>query len=56
MALTGSTGAGINRTPFTSLVPKLNAAPINDKWKLYPIPQRAIDLNPTLGIKQNPGW
>ena len=56
MALTGSTGVGINRTSFTSLVPKLNSAPINDKWKLYPIPQRAIELNPKLAGKQNPGW
>jgi len=56
MALTGSTGVGINRTSFTSLVPKLNSAPINDKWKLYPIPQRALELNPKLVGKQNPGW
>jgi hypothetical protein len=56
MALTGSTGVGINRTTFTSLVPKLNSAPIPDKWKLYPIPQRAIELNSALGIRQNPGW
>ena len=56
MALTGNTGAGINRTPFTSLVPKLNVAPIPDRWRLYPIPQRAIELNPALGIRQNPGW
>jgi len=56
MALTGSIGVGINRTSFTSLVPKLNAAPINDKWKLYPIPQRALELNPLLAGKQNPGW
>ncbi|MCU0649607.1 MAG: RagB/SusD family nutrient uptake outer membrane protein [Gemmatimonadaceae bacterium] len=56
MALTGSTGVGINRTTFTSLVPKLNSAPINDRWRLYPIPQRAIELNPRIGITQNPGW
>lgn len=29
-------------------------APIPDKFKLMPIPQRAIDLNPQL--TQNPGW
>lgn len=56
MRFTGSTGIGINRLTFTSLVPKLNSAPINDKWKLYPIPQRAIELNPRLGTQQNPGW
>ena len=56
MALTGSTGVGINRTTFTSLVPKLNSGPINDKWSLYPIPQRAIELNAKLAGKQNPGW
>lgn len=56
MALTGSTGIGINRNTLTSLVPKLNSAPIQDKWKLYPIPQRAIELNPKLASKQNPGW
>ncbi len=27
---------------------------LTDKYKLYPIPQRAIDLNPRL--TQNPGW
>ena len=27
-----------------------------DKWKLMPIPQRAIDLNPQLQGHQNPGW
>jgi starch-binding outer membrane protein, SusD/RagB family len=43
-----------NRSPTTSAVPKFNAAPLADKWKLLPIPQRAIDLNPLL--TQNPGW
>ncbi len=56
MALTGSTGVGINRNTLTSLVPKLNSAPLNDRWKLYPIPQRALELNPKLAGKQNPGW
>lgn len=56
MLLTGSTGIGINRATFTSLVPKLNSAPINDRWRLFPIPQRAIELNSRIGITQNPGW
>jgi hypothetical protein len=29
---------------------------IVDKFKLMPIPQRAIDLNPKLSGAQNPGW
>jgi hypothetical protein len=29
---------------------------ITDKFKLMPIPQRAIDLNPKLQGAQNPGW
>ena len=29
---------------------------IVDKFKLMPIPQRAIDLNPQLAGQQNPGW
>ena len=27
-----------------------------DKFRLMPIPQRAIDINPHLAGKQNPGW
>jgi hypothetical protein len=46
--------ATANRSPTTSAVAKFNAAPIPDKWKLLPVPQRAIDLNPKL--TQNPGW
>jgi hypothetical protein len=38
----------------TSKFPKANNTPIDDKYKLLPIPQRALDLNPLL--KQNPGW
>ncbi len=38
----------------SSKFPKFNGGPIGDKYKLMPIPQRAIDLNP--GLKQNPGW
>jgi starch-binding outer membrane protein, SusD/RagB family len=45
-----------NRSPTTSAVTKFNAAPIPDKWKLFPIPQRAMDLNPKLRGAQNPGW
>jgi starch-binding outer membrane protein, SusD/RagB family len=44
----------LNRSPFTSSVEKFNAAPIPDKWKLYPIPAHACELNPEL--EQNPGW
>jgi hypothetical protein len=46
--------SALNRTPFTSSVEKFNAAPIPDKWKLYPIPVHACELNPEL--TQNPGW
>ena len=41
----------------TSKYPKANPfgnGPIPDQYKLMPIPQRAIDLNPLL--TQNPGW
>jgi len=38
----------------SSKFPKANNTPIDDKYKLMPIPQRALDLNPLL--KQNPGW
>jgi hypothetical protein len=38
----------------SSKFPKANNTPIDDKYKLMPIPQRARDLNPLL--KQNPGW
>jgi starch-binding outer membrane protein, SusD/RagB family len=43
-----------NKSPFTSSVEKLDARPIPDKWKLYPIPALACQLNPLL--TQNPGW
>ncbi|MEO7455941.1 MAG: RagB/SusD family nutrient uptake outer membrane protein [Gemmatimonadaceae bacterium] len=43
-----------NASPFTSSTTKFNAAPIPDKWKLYPIPLRACELNNAL--TQNPGW
>jgi hypothetical protein len=46
--------SALNRSPFTSSVEKFNAAPIPDKWKLYPIPAHACELNPQL--TQNPGW
>jgi hypothetical protein len=44
----------LNKSPYTSSVEKFNAAPIADKWQLYPIPQNACQLNPLL--TQNPGW
>lgn len=44
----------LNRSPFTSSVEKFDARPIPDKWKLYPIPAHACELNPEL--VQNPGW
>jgi starch-binding outer membrane protein, SusD/RagB family len=43
----------------TSQVPKANpfgSGPIPDKFKLMPIPQTAMDLNPLLAGHQNPGW
>jgi starch-binding outer membrane protein, SusD/RagB family len=44
----------LNRSPFTSSVTKFNAIPIPDKYRLYPIPARACELNEAL--VQNPGW
>lgn len=44
----------LNKSPFTSSVEKLDSRPISDKWKLYPIPAHACELNPAL--TQNPGW
>ncbi|HTE46200.1 MAG TPA: RagB/SusD family nutrient uptake outer membrane protein [Gemmatimonadaceae bacterium] len=38
----------------SSKFPKANNSPIADRYKLFPIPQRALDLNPKL--TQNPGW
>lgn len=38
----------------SSKFPKANGGPIPDKYKLMPIPQRALDLNPKL--VQNTGW
>jgi hypothetical protein len=46
-----------NATPFTSSTTKFDArvgGTIPDRWKLYPIPARACELNPML--TQNPGW
>ena len=43
-----------NKSPFTSSTEKFDARPIGDKWKLYPIPLRACQLNTLL--TQNPGW
>jgi hypothetical protein len=44
----------LNKSPFTSSVEKLDSRPIADKWKLYPIPVLACQLNPLL--TQNAGW
>jgi starch-binding outer membrane protein, SusD/RagB family len=33
-----------------------DVSPIPDKFKLFPIPQKALDLNPMLREQQNPGW
>jgi len=52
--------ATANRSPFTSSVPKFfppntNTTPnIPEKWRLFPIPSRACQLNKQL--TQNPGW
>ncbi len=46
--------AALNRSPNTSAVEKFNAAPIPDKWRLYPVPAHACELNAEL--VQNPGW
>jgi hypothetical protein len=46
--------ATLNRAPFTSSTEKFNSAPILEKWRLYPIPARACELNAELA--QNPGW
>ncbi len=46
--------ATMNKSPFTSSVEKFDARPIPDKWKLYPIPVLACQLNPLL--TQNAGW
>ena len=43
-----------NASPFTSSTTKFNASPLPLKWKLYPIPAGACELNPLL--TQNPGW
>ncbi|HEX8904366.1 MAG TPA: RagB/SusD family nutrient uptake outer membrane protein [Longimicrobiaceae bacterium] len=46
-------GSNANKSPFTSAVPKAFTE-ITDKFRHFPIPDRAIELNPLL--KQNPGW
>ncbi|HYD53856.1 MAG TPA: RagB/SusD family nutrient uptake outer membrane protein, partial [Gemmatimonadaceae bacterium] len=43
-----------NRSPFTSSTTKFDARPLPDKWKLYPIPASACEVNRSL--VQNPGW
>jgi hypothetical protein len=56
-------GTNINANPFNSSVEKCSVSPssvcfnpIEDKWRLYPIPAHAIELNPALAGQQNPGW
>lgn len=44
----------LNKSPFTSSVEKFDGRPISDKWRLYPVPVHACELNPALS--QNPGW
>ncbi|MGZ8377567.1 MAG: RagB/SusD family nutrient uptake outer membrane protein [Gemmatirosa sp.] len=45
----------LNRSPFTSSTEKFAAAQvIDDKWRVYPIPARACELNQELA--QNAGW
>jgi hypothetical protein len=51
----------LNKSPFTSSVEKFDArtnkadnSSIPDKFRLYPIPAHACELNPLL--TQNPGW
>ncbi|HEX6560117.1 MAG TPA: RagB/SusD family nutrient uptake outer membrane protein, partial [Longimicrobiales bacterium] len=64
LARTGTGFANINKSPFTSSVEKCTTSPngtvcftpIADKWKLYPIPAHAIELNPAMQGQQNPGW
>lgn len=46
--------SGRNRSPFSSATTKFDARPLADKWKLYPIPLAACEVNTAL--KQNPGW
>jgi hypothetical protein len=48
--------ATLNRTPFTSSTEKFatGMTAIDDKWRVYPIPARACELNSELA--QNPGW
>lgn len=46
--------ANDNKSPFTSATTKFDARPLTDKWKLFPIPLRACQLNTSL--TQNPGW
>jgi hypothetical protein len=49
MALGASTGFKTSKYPKAQV-------DIADKFKLMPIPQRAIDLNPSLAGHQNPDW
>ncbi len=48
--------ATLNRSPFTSSTEKFatTTTAVEDKWRVYPIPARACELNAELA--QNPGW
>lgn len=50
----------LNKSPLTSSVPKWPTSTtrpvVTDAFKLWPIPQRALDLNPAMAGQQNPGW
>jgi hypothetical protein len=51
----------LNKSPLTSSVPKWpnSAGPepqVTDAFKLWPIPDRAKQLDPQLAGQQNPGW
>lgn len=48
--------ANLNRSPFTSATEKFatTTTAVEDKWRVYPIPARACELNAEL--TQNAGW
>jgi hypothetical protein len=48
-------GPTLNKSPLTSSVPKVDNSPIADKFQLFPIPTRVMQLNSQI-TNQNPGW
>jgi len=56
MVNNGTGTGGKNRSPFTSSTRKNYAGqvPMEEKWKLYPVPHAACEVNDQL--TQNPGW